>query len=61
MTFCYGHSFDEHLENLKLVLKRLKACGMKLRADKCNFVKPEVRYLGQLVLKDGYRPDRCCA
>ena len=30
---------------------------MKLRANKCNVVKSEVRYLGRLVSKDGYRPD----
>ena len=25
--------------------------------DKCEFCKPEVRYLGRLVSAEGYRPD----
>ena len=54
---CYGRTFAEHIDNLRKVLQRLKARGIKLRAEKCNFVKPEVRYLGRLVSKDGYRPD----
>ena len=30
---------------------------MKLRADKCEFIKTEVRYMGRLVSGDGYRVD----
>ena len=30
---------------------------MKLRADKCAFMKREVRYLGRLVSGDGFRVD----
>ena len=56
-VLCYGHSFIEHLRNLEMVLKQLKLNGVKLRADKCNFLKKEVRYLGRLISKDGYRPD----
>ena len=54
---CYGRTFEDHINNLKQVLQRLKAHGIKLRADKCNFMKPEVRYLGRLVSANGYRPD----
>ena len=53
---CYAKSFDEHLSNLQRVLHRLKMCGVKLRADKCVFLKQEVRYLGRLISKNGYRP-----
>ena len=53
----YGKSFDEHVQNLKKVLSRLKSRGIKLRADKCKFFHEEVRYLGRLISKNGYRPD----
>ena len=53
----YGRTFKEHKTNLRLVLKRLKSKGVKLRVDKCEFVKPEVRYLGRLVSAEGYRAD----
>ena len=54
----YGRTFEEHLENLEAVLKRLKKKGIKLNAKKCHFFKREVKYLGHLISKDGYRADR---
>ena len=33
----YAKSFESHLHNLRLVLRRLKSEGIKLRADKCLF------------------------
>ena len=53
----YGRTFEEHLENLEAVLKRLKEKGIKLNLKKCHFFKREVKYLGRLVSKDGYRAD----
>ena len=53
----FGKTFEEHKTNLKLVLQRLKSKGIKLRVDKCEFFKSEVRYLGRLVSEDGYRAD----
>lgn len=53
----YGRTFKEHVANLRLVLKRLLARGVKLRAGKCEFGKTEVRYLGRIITKDGYKPD----
>ena len=53
----YGQTFEEHLENLETVSKRLKEKGIKLNAKKCHFFKREVKYLGCLISKDGYRAD----
>ena len=53
----YGKTFKQSVQNLKTVLHRLKARGVKLRADKCKFLMQEVRYLGRLISKEGYRPD----
>ena len=53
----YARSFEEHVTNLVLVLKRLRSHGVKLRVDKSVFIKPEVRYLGRLISEKGYRPD----
>ena len=54
---CYGKTFEEHEQNLREVLLRLKSKGIKLRVDKCDFCKTEVWYLGRLVSQEGYRPD----
>ena len=53
----YGKTFGEHKANLKLVFRRLRSKGVKLRVDKCFFFMKEVRYLGRLVSEKGYRPD----
>ena len=57
MNRVYAETFEEHVENVKLVLKRLETKGIKLRPDKCVFAKREVRYLGRLLSGEGYRPD----
>jgi len=44
-----GQSFQEHIENLKEVLSRLKAAGLRLKPKKCHLVKQEVKYLGYVV------------
>ena len=53
----YGRTFEEQVDNLRLVLRRLQSKGIKLRADKCFFFQKEVRYLGRLISKNGHRPD----
>ena len=53
----YSTSFDEHLKHLADVLARLEAAGLKLKASKCEFLKPQVKYLGHLISADGIAPD----
>ena len=54
---CYTELFDDGVVNLKKVLQRLREKGIKLRAEKCEFLKREVRYLGRLVSGEGFRMD----
>ena len=44
-----GRSFQEHLQNLDNVFKRLQNAGLKLKPQKCAFLKKEVLYLGHQV------------
>ena len=53
----FGRTYEEHKSHLRQVLRRLKSKGIKLRVDKCVFLKAEVRYLGRLVSAAGYRAD----
>ena len=48
-----GKDNREHLTNLKKVLTRLEANGLKLRKEKCRFFQESVSYLGRVIDKDG--------
>ena len=53
----YSASFQDHVEHVRLVLRRLKENGIKLKAEKCHLFKKEVVYLGRIVSEEGYRID----
>ncbi|PIO75512.1 reverse transcriptase [Teladorsagia circumcincta] len=48
---------QEHKENLLAVFGRIADYGFKVRLDKCTFCRPEIRYLGFILDKNGRRPN----
>lgn len=44
-----GRDFEEHLNNLNLVISRLSEANLKLKAKKCNFFCKEVSFIGHIV------------
>ena len=53
----FSSTFEEHLERLEAVSSRLKEHNLKLRADKCEFLKSRVTYLGHVVSENGIETD----
>ena len=53
----YSRTFEQHIEDLRSVLNRQQAWGIKLRPDKCDLFKNEVRYVGKIVSSEGYKMD----
>ena len=53
----YGANQAEHDERLEAVLTRLQQAKVTLNGEKCEFSKDTVKFLGQLVGKDGICPD----
>ena len=50
-------SWDDHLEKLEEVLKRLADAGLKVNAKRKSFFgKPELEYLGYWVTRGGVQP-----
>ena len=49
--------FDEHLERLEEVFKRLLAAGLKMKPSKCELFKTEVLFLGHTVSQEGIKPN----
>lgn len=52
-----GRDFEEHLNNLYLVINRLSEANLKLKAKKCNFFCKEVSFLGNIVSSKGIKTD----
>ena len=49
------HSKDlkSHMEHLQDVFNRLERAGLKLKMSKCQFLKPEVQFLGHVISSKG--------
>ena len=52
----YSRNDKEHLEHLEEIFKRLKAAGLKLKLEKCCFLKKHIQYLGHLISAEGIQP-----
>jgi len=53
----FGHTFEDHLQHVGLVLERLRAIGLKAKPSKCAFFHKQVLYLGHIVSPDGIATD----
>ena len=51
----FSETFPEHLEHLKEVFARLESVNLQLRAEKCDFAKRELLYLGHILSREGVR------
>ena len=47
----YSKTFEDHLENLKVVFERLKNANLKLNPKKCSLLCTKVAFLGFLLSK----------
>lgn len=52
-----GATWEEHRRNLQEVFRRLREAKLYLNAEKCEFFKREIRYLGHLVDHAGIHTD----
>ena len=53
----FGKTQHEHDECLYPVMKRLQEAGLTLNLAKCEFRKSEVKFLSQVLPKDGVQSD----
>jgi len=50
-------TFDDHLHHLAEVFRRLRDARLRLNPEKCHFCKPELKYLGHIINRQGIRTD----
>jgi transposase InsO family protein len=44
-----SQSFEEHLEHVREVFRRLRNAGLRINTEKCHFVKFQLKFLGYIV------------
>lgn len=49
-------TYDQHIEHIRIVFKRLCEFGLRINPDKCIFARPEINFLGHLITSDGIKP-----
>ena len=53
----FGKTLNQHNQNLEKVLQRIKELGLRLEQTKCEYLKPELEYLGYIITKEGVKPN----
>ena len=49
-------NFEDHLNRIKIVLKKLKAAGFKINVEKSFFSRDNLEYLGFKITRQGIMP-----
>ena len=52
----YSPDVATHLKHLEMIFQRLREADLKLKMEKCSFLKKHIQYLGHIVSGDGIRP-----
>ena len=52
----FSKTEEEHLQHLEEIFVRLRKFGLKMKREKCSFLKKHIQYLGHLVSERGFKP-----
>ena len=52
----YSPSVETHLKHLRLVFERLQKADLRLKMEKCSFLKEHIQYLGHMISGEGITP-----
>ncbi len=53
----FFQTMDEHFQHMRKVLEALRQAGLKLKLEKCEFVKKQLKYLEFIVGEFGIKLD----
>ena len=52
----FSLDIQTHLKHIRMVFERLQQADLKLKKEKCNFIKANIQYLGHIILGEGIIP-----
>ena len=52
----FSPSIEVHLKHIRQVFERLRKADLRLKKEKCNFLKAHIQYLGHLISGEGIEP-----
>ena len=52
----YSPGVATHLQHLEMIFQRLRETDLKLKMEKCSFLKKHTQYLGHIVSGEGIKP-----
>ena len=52
-----GKTFKNHLQNLRVVLEKLRGAGLRLKPAKCSLFHEKVSFLGHVIMRQGISTD----
>ena len=53
----FSETLEQHINHLRSVLERLREANLKVKPQKCLFVRDKVLYLGHVVTPQGLKPN----
>ena len=54
----FSRTFDEHMDDIRLVFERLRAANISLKVSKCVFAAKTVDFLGYELSSQGIKPQK---
>ena len=53
----FADTLEEHEKKFNNLIQRLRKANLHLQLDECEFLRPEIGYLGHIINKNLLRPD----
>jgi hypothetical protein len=53
----YSKTYGEHVQHVRLILTALRDTNLRIKVEKTEFHKQEVKFLGYIVSREGLKMD----
>jgi hypothetical protein len=53
----YSKTYEEHVQHMRLILTTLRDANLRIKVEKTEFYKREVKFLGYIVSREGLKID----